>query len=365
MLASVIVPTRDRSPLLGKALTSVAIQIAETGINCELITVDNSSTDDTRAVVEGLIKQFMSVPIRYIYEPVPGLLSCRHRGALEAKGDVLAFIDDDVETGDNWLAALAEVFSDQTVQLCGGKNVPVYESPPPEWMQDFWFQPPYGGRGCIELSLLEMGERPLDIDATYIFGLNFAIRKKALFDLGGFHPDALPEHLQHLRGDGETGLSQKANAIGYRAVYQPGVDVHHFVPMFRMTPHYLQKRHFRQGISDSYTHIRTVGRVSRGRIYQTATAALKGTFQRLGPLFKKGEPSLTAPEEIRLWCTAAYQDGFQFHQRAVACSRELREWVLRPDYWDYRPPDIALPKRLRRRATPWKSAGQPDLAAET
>jgi hypothetical protein len=58
---------------------------------------------------------------------------------LKAKGDVLAFLDDDVETGDNWLAALAEVFWDQTVQLCGGKNVPVYESPPPEWMQDFWF----------------------------------------------------------------------------------------------------------------------------------------------------------------------------------------------------------------------------------
>jgi hypothetical protein len=43
MLASVIVPTRDRSPLLGKALTSVAIQIAETGINCELITVEEAS----------------------------------------------------------------------------------------------------------------------------------------------------------------------------------------------------------------------------------------------------------------------------------------------------------------------------------
>jgi glucosyl-dolichyl phosphate glucuronosyltransferase len=336
MLVSVIIPTRDRSPLLGKALASVAIQIRETGTKCELITVDNGSTDDTRAIVEGLIKQFLPVPIRYVYEPVPGLLSCRHRGALEAKGDVLAFIDDDVEVGANWLAALVDVFSDQTVQLCGGKNLPVYESPPPEWMQNFWFQPPYDGRGCVELSLLDMGERPLDIDATYIFGLNFAIRRKVLFDLGGFHPDSLPEYLQHLRGDGETGLSQNANAAGYRAVYQPGVDVHHFVPTLRMTPHYLQKRHFRQGISDSYTLIRTAGRA------QVATAALEGSLQELTAPFKKGDTSVAAPEEIRLRCTAAYQSGFQFHQRAVAYSRELLEWVLRPDYWDYRPPDIVL-----------------------
>lgn len=332
MATSIIIPTSDRSILLRKALTSVARRIKKTTIKCEIIVVENGATDDTRAIVENLIKQFAPAPIRYVYEPIPGLLSGRHRGALEAKGEVLVFIDDDVEVGEHWLAAVAEAFSDTTVQLCGGKSLPLYEGPPPDWIENLWFQPPYGGQACVELSLLDMGERPLDVDATYIWGLNFAIRKKALFDLGGFHPDLLPERLQHLQGDGETGLSQKANAAGYRAVYQPAAAVQHHVPVSRMTAHYLQKRYFYQGVCDSYTHIRATGRALCSQIHQTPHS----------------ETSLTATDQIRLKCTVAHQDGFRFHQRAVAYSRELLEWVLRPDYWDYRLPNVWLPEHLRR-----------------
>jgi glucosyl-dolichyl phosphate glucuronosyltransferase len=340
MLASVIVPTCDLSPHLSKALISVVREIQKTAIECELLAVYNGPGAGKKVAAESVAKQFSEIPIRYINEPTPGLLSGRHRGALEARGDVLLFIDDDVEVSENWLAAIVDVFSDPTVQLCGGKSLPIYESPPPDWMQNFWFQPPYGGRACVELSLLDLGERPIDVDATYIWGLNYAIRKKALFDLGGFNPDVLPERLQHLQGDGETGLSSRANAAGYRTVYVPAVDVYHYVPTLRMTPNYWQKRHFYQGVCDSYTHIRA------------ARSAFHDRSDHAEQAPNGGKSPSTLAEEIRLKCTAAYRDGFRFHQRAVSYSSELLEWVVRPNYWDYRLPDLRLPKRLRRPEKP-------------
>lgn len=62
--------------------------------------------------------------------------------------------------------------------------------------------------------------------------------------------------MQHFQGDGETGLTQKANANGYKAIYQPKALVFHQVLKQRMTYEYFDHRYFHQGICDSYSEIR-------------------------------------------------------------------------------------------------------------
>jgi glycosyltransferase involved in cell wall biosynthesis len=89
MNVSVVVPTRNRSALLAMTLRSV---LRQQDIDFEVIVVDEASTDDTRAVVAALD----DTRVRVIRHEMPlGVSSARNRGAAEAVGDWLAFVDDD------------------------------------------------------------------------------------------------------------------------------------------------------------------------------------------------------------------------------------------------------------------------------
>ena len=296
--------------------------------------------------------------IRYLLEPEPGLLSGRHRGALESDGEILVFLDDDIEASAGYLHAILDAFQDPAVQLVGGANLPNYESEPPAWVESFWSTTPYGGRMCVFLSLLDLGGNTIEIHPNYILGLNFAIRRRALFNLGGFHPDCVPDALQRFQGDGETGLTMKAFAQGYKAVFTPGARVYHFISASRMTPEYFERRAYYQGVCDSYSRIRREGRVTKmqwhlvftsqfRRTRQLARAAVRRAkrlyvreFRRIATA-TQGETSPANDMQvvaIQQRVQRAYQAGFEFHRDAVSRNPELLAWVLRSDYWDYHLP---------------------------
>jgi glycosyltransferase involved in cell wall biosynthesis len=352
-MISIIIPTMNRASSLKLAIQSFCQQDFPID-QYEILVVDNGSTDNTKEITETAIATYPSHQIHYIYEPEPGLLSGRHRGALEAQGDILTFVDDDIEADPNWLQAIHSSFDDPTVQLVGGRNLPKYETDPPEWLDWFWSAHAYG-RICANLSLLDFGDQMREIHPNYVWGLNFSIRKRALFELGGFHPDCIPKHLQHFQGDGETGLTQKANARGYRAIYQPSALVYHHVSKERMTYEYFDKRYFYQGVCDSYSQIRNTKyqpelvslnshRSGLSSLVRLAKVYLKALRNRLyfifGHLRKDPNPST---EELRLQqrFKEAYQQGYQFHQNAVHQNPELINWVMKEDYWDYHLPGIS------------------------
>lgn len=340
-MISVIIPTLNRADSLALALESLTRQ-QFAGIDFEVLVVDNGSTDHTKAISQTFADKLLSAQLRYIFEPEPGLLSGRHRGAQEAKGDILSFLDDDVELDPGWLAAIQNAFADATIHLVGGRNLPRYESTPPLWLQYFWQKCP-GGQLCTELSLLDLGDKSRPIDANYVWGLNFSIRKRTLFELGGFHPDCIPKRLQHLQGDGETGLTRQANQKGYKALYAPHALLHHVVPAARLTPEYFESRYFYQGVCDSYTAIRD------RHCGQDAGASATEQAQQLNHYLGKVKGKLASlakgsPEyrTIRQRCKVAYQAGLQFHQQQVAQQPDLLAWVLKEDYWDYKLPDIVV-----------------------
>jgi len=88
---SVIIPAYNNGKYLVHALKSV---FSQKELPFEVIVVDDGSTDDTAAVV----KQFGG-RIKYIYQPNGGPAAARNRGAQEAKGEWIAFLDAD----DAWL----------------------------------------------------------------------------------------------------------------------------------------------------------------------------------------------------------------------------------------------------------------------
>jgi glycosyltransferase involved in cell wall biosynthesis len=97
-LVSVIIPTHNRSDLLPKAICSV---LRQTYTNLECIVVDDASTDDTERVVQQLADERL-VYLRH--ETNQGASATRNTGIAHAKGDFIAFLDDD----DEWLPTKLE-----------------------------------------------------------------------------------------------------------------------------------------------------------------------------------------------------------------------------------------------------------------
>ncbi|MCZ2223451.1 MAG: glycosyltransferase family 2 protein [Chitinophagales bacterium] len=209
MLISIIIPTFNRADQLNRTLFSL-VELKTPKHLFEIIIVDNGSTDKTKEVIEKYINQNKGFTIKYFYDDIPGLLTGRHRGAKEAKGEILTFIDDDILVSETWLNTIYSVMSSRVdIGFLTGPNLPLYESYPPTWLNYFWSNHQYG-KTCGWLSLLDFGNEIKEISPNYVWGLNFTVRKNVFQQLGGFHPDNISKEFQHFQGDGETGLTLKA-----------------------------------------------------------------------------------------------------------------------------------------------------------
>src|SRR5436309_2344962 len=131
---SALICTRNRADYLRKAMQSLATQ----SLPCEqyeIIVVDNGSEDHTRAVVD----EFASLTnLVYIYEATPGLSRARNVAFRRAKGEFVAFLDDDAVASPQWLEKYLEVFRtySPTPGSVGGKCEPIWEIPQPAWLED-------------------------------------------------------------------------------------------------------------------------------------------------------------------------------------------------------------------------------------
>ena len=90
---SVIVPTHQRREMVCGLIDSLCRQDYEGSF--EVIVVVDGSTDGTGSALQRLEPPF---PLKIIEQPNMGAASARNRGAREARGEILLFIDDDMRT---------------------------------------------------------------------------------------------------------------------------------------------------------------------------------------------------------------------------------------------------------------------------
>jgi glycosyltransferase involved in cell wall biosynthesis len=99
-LISVVMPTRNRPTLLARAIASVQ---AQSYPNWELLVIDDASTDGTPALLSSL----RSDAIRVCAGPGKGVCAARNIGLAAARGDLIAYLDDDNIMHPNWLKSVA------------------------------------------------------------------------------------------------------------------------------------------------------------------------------------------------------------------------------------------------------------------
>ena len=97
---SVVVPTFNRDPLLVPTLDDLLAQRAD--VAHEVIVVDNNSTDGTSARVHSYAAR-TGGHVRYVFEGRQGLSVARNAGIGAARGEIIAFLDDDVRVHPGWL----------------------------------------------------------------------------------------------------------------------------------------------------------------------------------------------------------------------------------------------------------------------
>jgi glycosyltransferase involved in cell wall biosynthesis len=309
-MISVIIPTRNRADLLKACLDSIVNQELPVG-RFEVLIIDNGSTDHTCDISQPFVESAANV--RYFLEPELGLHAGRHRGMHEALGDILVFVDDDIEAKPGWLAAISDSFNDPEVTMVGGNNLPMFLETPPAWLERMWSQSSYDrGHALGHLSILELSGPARVIDPGYIWGCNFSIRKSVLVDAGGFHPDGMPQECLQFRGDGETHVSRYVKQHKLRCWYHPDATVFHKVPKNRMTYEYFRKRGFAQGISDSFTELREQSSSDKGNTKKLNFNPVKRILKWLKRMIPADAGIQRAHEEFE----SGYAEGYQFHQNA-------------------------------------------------
>jgi len=104
---SVIIPTFNGAARIGSCLDALSRQAA--GRNVEVLVVNDGSTDNIAEVVERY------TAVRLITQTNAGPAAARNRGALEARGTILLFTDDDCVPEPQWLDAMLAPFQEPDV----------------------------------------------------------------------------------------------------------------------------------------------------------------------------------------------------------------------------------------------------------
>ena len=118
-LISIIVPTYNRSQMLGGAIESLLRQETDGKFSYEIIIIDDASTDGTGIVVREIMRRFPG-RVKYVMGEGKGVTRAMNRGVAESRGQWLAFFDDDQLADPDWLKELYAFAMDIGAQCVGG-----------------------------------------------------------------------------------------------------------------------------------------------------------------------------------------------------------------------------------------------------
>ena len=230
MNVTVILCTYNRSESLARALGSVACSVLPDSVEWEVLVVDNNSKDRTRDVVSDFTRRYPG-RFRHLFEARQGKSHALNSGIREARGDVLAFMDDDVTVESRWLWSLTAPLEDSSLAGVGGRILPERDFHPPKWLA---VEGPFSMVGM--LALFDLGDRSCELREAP-FGTNMAFHKRLFVKYGGFRTDMGPCPGSEIRNE-DTEFGRRLLAAGESLRYEPSAIVYHAIPENRLTKPY-------------------------------------------------------------------------------------------------------------------------------
>lgn len=239
----ICVYTERRWPQIVRAIHSVAAQEVPPA---QIVVV----VDHNPALLDRIRHTFPAVTVVANDGP-RGLSGARNTGVAQARGEIVAFLDDDAEAEADWLARLLEHYRDEHVLAVGGRARPAWETKRPRWLPpEFdWVV------GCSYT-----GQPTVASPVRNVIGCNMSFRRSVLQSGEGFDP-ALGRIGRTPIGCEETELCIRLRQRHPDGVvlYEPAAQVRHLVTADRATWRYFRRRCFSEGRSKAVV-ARLVGR---------------------------------------------------------------------------------------------------------
>jgi len=213
-MITIVITTCNRHRLLAACLDALRPDRfpKPVGCECEVIVVDDGSTDGTAAYLAELAR---AGRLRHLRQPNAGWPAARNRGWRAARGDVVAFLDDDCVPAPNYLTALAAAW--ERWPDAAGIGGRVIAQPGAN----------YAGRlrAVGHVAVFEALNAPhgTRVDAPgrvdFCYGGNRSLRRDVLEALDGFD--------EGLRYFDDWDLDWRLREAGYRLWYEPAIVVAH------------------------------------------------------------------------------------------------------------------------------------------
>lgn len=231
---SVVVSTYNRADRLPLALEAL---LAQTGdAVCEIIVVDNNSTDGTRDVVADIVGR-AGGRVRYAFEPRQGLSYGRNTGIALARAPLIALSDDDVRAAPDWVQQIKLTFDGRPdIDYIGGLVLPHWMEPPPRWLTKAHWAP---------LALQDYGPEPIVTGrerAMCLVGANLAFRRR-VFDRVGLFTPALGRIKDGIGSTEDHDMQLRIWRAGMHGLYAPPAVVTADVTPDRLLKPYHRRWH--------------------------------------------------------------------------------------------------------------------------
>jgi len=237
---SVILCTYNRCERLPRALESLAASELPDPIEWEVIIVDNNSKDRTREVAQEACNASAG-RFKYIFEPTPGKSNALNTGIREAKGRVLAFMDDDVIAERLWLYNLTCGLLGGGWMGSGGRILPEWGCQSPDWI-------PQNFRALGPLAVFDLGDKAGPLGEAP-FGTNMAFHRSMFEKYGTFRTDLGPNPFNQIRSE-DSEFALRLLDAGEKLRYEPEAVVYHYVSPERLRKSYFLKWWYDKGRAD-------------------------------------------------------------------------------------------------------------------
>lgn len=290
---TVVICTHNGAPHLPNVLDRLATQVCMAAINWEIVIVDNNSNDQTVWVVQ----LYQALPafadkLQYVFEPKQGLAFARRCAVQVAKGDLLAFLDDDNLPNPHWVQAVynfgqkhpdAGAYGSQIVGRCEIE-------PPPDFERIACF-----------LAVIDRCNLPFRYDQLnrWLFpaGAGLVVRRQAWLANVPEQPALSGVAAQDLTGKGEDieTLSYLRKA-GWPIWHNPGMRIEHVIARDRLSAHYLLALFRGVGLSRYHT------RMIRFRHWQRPFATMAYCLNDLRRLIFHYLKYSRAESSVVVWC---------------------------------------------------------------
>ncbi|BAZ31746.1 glycosyl transferase family protein [Cylindrospermum sp. NIES-4074] len=231
---TVAIPAYNGEKRLPQVLDKLLTQTGVEHLNWEIIIIDNNSSDNTAELIENYQKSSKSnCPLRYFLEREQGIPFARKRAVSEARGEFIAFIDDDNVPASDWVAA-AYAFGKEHPQAgaWSGQIHGEYEVEPPQNFE----------RIEAFLAIREHGFQSHLFDPDNLRlppGAGLVVRKQVWCETVPSTP-ALSGKLPGIfvQGDDYESLLYIHKA-GWEILYNPAMHIYHQIPHWRLERDYL------------------------------------------------------------------------------------------------------------------------------